>query len=142
LNRFFHQDQLNYRYRRGALYPLPRRHLAVLRTNQPADRGLHPKDREEIPNHIFAIHRLRFETLAAHGETGTGHADQGGEDVVVIPEVLVALPGEEVEAGIARVEVQHLHKLLRFPHRRQAQHQGVDQAEDRRVGAVHLPKAV
>ena len=92
-------------------------------------------DREVVPGHIFAVDGLRIEALAAHRETGTSHSDQGREDVVVIPKMLVALPGEGVEAGVARVEVQQFYQLPRFPHRQQAQHQSIDQAEDRGVGA-------
>ena len=53
----------------------------------------------------------------------------------VIPKVLVTLSGENVQPGIAGVLVQKFDKLLRFSNRQHAQHQGVNEAEDRGIGA-------
>ena len=80
-----------------------RRSAVVLRTGQPPGRRGDPKDREEVTHHVFAIHDFRVEALGAHGEVGGSRADEGGQDVVVVAEVQVALPGETVDVGLAWV---------------------------------------
>ena len=55
--------------------------------------------------------------------------------MITIPEMLVTLPGENIEWRIAGVLVQKFYKLPRLRNRQHAQHQRVDEAEDRGIGA-------
>ena len=55
--------------------------------------------------------------------------------MIVIPVVLVTLQGEVAPARLTGVLAEECYKLLWLPYRKHAQHQGVDQAEDRGVGA-------
>ncbi len=68
-------------------------------------------------------------------ETAVLNASDPRKDVIVIPKVLVTLQGENVQRGIARILIQEFHKLLRTIDRQHAQDQGVNEAEDGRVGA-------
>ena len=64
-----------------------------------------------------------------------GGADDVRKHVILIAKLLVVRPTELGVGRIARVVGVQRDKLLRRPHRQRAQHQGVDQAEDRGVGA-------
>jgi hypothetical protein len=79
-------------------------------------------------------------SAGTHGEVGGRRADQGGQDVVIVAEVLVALPGEAVEVGLARVLVEEFHQLLGIAHGQRTQHQGVDEAENGGIGADFEPE--
>jgi hypothetical protein len=72
-----------------------RRAVPVFGTGQPPDRRGDPKDREEVTHHVLAIDDFRVEVLGTHGEVGGKGADQGAQDVVVVAEVELALPGED-----------------------------------------------
>src|SRR5207248_453193 len=57
------------------------------------------------------------------------------EDMVVIPEILVARQGKSVSAGLSRVFVEEFNKLPRVADWQSAQYQSVDEAEDCRIGS-------
>jgi hypothetical protein len=88
----------------------------------------------------FAIDDFRIEALGAHGEVGGRRAGEAGQDVVVVAEVQVALPGEAVDVGLARVLVEEFHQLLGIAHGQQAQHQRLDKAENSGIGADSEPE--
>ena len=95
------------------------------------------KIRKEISGHIFAIHYFRLQAFSANVETGGRRSgDQGREDVIVISIVGVTLRRPiAVSARLTGIFLQEFHKPLWFPHRQQAQHQSVNQAENCGVGA-------
>ena len=57
--------------------------------------GLIPRTGKKAFGDTFAIHHLRLAARAAHVETGGVGSDDAREDVVLIPKVLVTLPGEK-----------------------------------------------
>ena len=110
-------------------------HAVVLGSNQAADCGLHPQYRKEVSNYVFAINCLATQAFAPQIEPGRTEANKAGEDVIVITKMLVAPPGVSVHTRFPRILVQQLYEALGIPDGKKAKHEGVDQAEDARIGA-------
>src|SRR6185295_11673918 len=64
-----------------------------------------------------------------------GGGDQAREHLILVAHELVGLRRETIQMRLTRISVQEFDQLPRFPHWQLAQHKGVDQAEDRGVGA-------
>ena len=109
----------------------------ILRTGQAPDGGLQSEHLEIIAEHVFEDHGLRLAAFHMHGrQIVERHAGQGREDVVVIADILIFVPSPiPVVARLAGVLIQELDELLRIRDRQLVQHDGIEQAEDRGIGA-------
>ena len=107
----------------------------VGRNDHSSHRGLHAERFEETADHILTVDRRGLEPLAADLKAEGRHRDQIGEHMVVVTEVFVDPPAESIEARLTWKTAQQLDQPLRLLHGQRPQHERVDQAEDRGVGA-------
>ena len=84
--------------------------------------GVTPRTRKKLLT-TYSPSTISGSRLSAH-TVGGSRADEGGQDVVVVAEVQVALPGESVDVGLARVLVEEFHQLLGIAYGQRAQHAG------------------
>jgi hypothetical protein len=109
----------------------------VLGSKQPADGRRQAEHREVIADDVLAVDRVGVDAVRTKMEPGRRDADQIGERVGLIAKSLVVFPRIAVGRRLSRIRIlaEELDELTRIPHRQRAEHQGVDQAEDRGVGA-------
>ena len=123
----------------------PADHGAGRSSPSPADRPVpsmtaaegrpHAERGEEVARDVLAVDRLRLESFPGYLKAGAGDRQKVRERLVVIAKVLVVPPREGAHARLSGISAQQLDELFRVAHRQRAEHQRVDQAEDRRVGA-------
>jgi hypothetical protein len=101
---------------------------------QPARRGPQAKRRKIVARDELAVGELGVEAVTGQAESRGRGGDEIREDVVAVAEGLVVLPRDLVAASLS-VAAQDLDEPPGLAHRKRAQDQGVDQAEDGRVGA-------
>ena len=120
--------------------------ISGIRRDQTPGRRSQAKAAEKIPRDIRAFHIFRLRARHSQGERRAvrrphvRRPHQRGEDVVVILKITVARPGKPVIVAFAGKTVQQFDKLPWLLHRKHAQHHGIDQAENRGVGADPQPQ--